>query len=80
MLAGHTHGMQLRVAGWSPAAWRYQEWGGLYREGTQFLYVNTGLGTVGFPVRIGLKPEVTLLTLRYRPETEEDEEVEEDVL
>ncbi len=63
-LSGHTHGMQMKIFGWSPASWRYQEWGGLYHEGSQSLYVNTGIGTVGFPIRIGLKPEVTLLTLK----------------
>jgi hypothetical protein len=78
MLAGHTHGMQLRIAGWSPAVWRYPEWGGLYTQGTQSLYVNTGIGTVGFPMRIGLKPEVTLLTLRTATEPDDapDDEAE----
>jgi hypothetical protein len=75
-LSGHTHGMQVCVGGFSPAVWRYKEWGGLYQEGDRYLYVNTGLGTVGFPVRIGLKPEVTLITLRHtEPLTDEDLEV-----
>jgi predicted MPP superfamily phosphohydrolase len=75
-LSGHTHGMQICVGGFSPAVWRYKEWGGLYQEGDRYLYVNTGLGTVGFPVRIGLKPEVTLITLRHtEPLTDEDLEV-----
>ncbi len=73
-LSGHTHGMQMRVCGFSPAVWRYPEWGGLYTEGHQSLYVNTGIGTVGFPLRIGLKPEVTLLTLRC---TAEDPDADE---
>lgn len=64
MLAGHTHGMQIKIAGFSPAVWKYKEWGGLYTENNRHLYVNTGLGTVGFPARIGLKPEITLITLR----------------
>ncbi len=64
MLAGHTHGMQIKIAGFSPAVWKYKEWGGLYSENDRHLYVNTGLGTVGFPARIGLKPEITLITLR----------------
>ena len=65
-LSGHTHAMQLRVAGWSLVAWRYKEWGGLYTEGAQHLYVNTGIGTVGFPFRIGVPPEITLITLRHK--------------
>ena len=65
MLAGHTHAMQMRVFGWSPAAFRYKEWGGLYREGQQYLYVNTGVGCTGPRVRIGVPPEVTIIILRH---------------
>ncbi|GIV59679.1 MAG: phosphoesterase [Rhodothermaceae bacterium] len=74
MLCGHTHGGQLGIeAGplrWSLARVVYPRWAGLYAEdhpGTgrrQFLYVNRGLGTVGPPVRLGIRPEITLLTLR----------------
>jgi predicted MPP superfamily phosphohydrolase len=73
MLSGHTHGMQMSFFGFSPAVWRYHEWGGLYTEGLQSLYVNTGLGTVGFPIRVGLNPEITLLTLRTVAEDDGDE-------
>lgn len=62
-LSGHTHAMQFRILGWSPVSWRYKEWGGLYAEGHQHLYVNTGLGCVGYPGRVGVRPEVTILTL-----------------
>lgn len=65
-LAGHTHAMQMEVAGWSPAVFRYPTWGGLYSspDSTRNLYVNIGLGEVGFPSRIGgAKPEITLITL-----------------
>lgn len=65
-LSGHTHAMQLSFFGWSPAAWRYKEWGGLYNEGQQYLYVNTGIGTTGPPTRIGVRPEITLITLRSK--------------
>lgn len=68
-LAGHTHGMQvgIEIPGiikWSPSKYRYKRWAGLYREGKQFLYVNRGFGYIGFPARIGIWPEVTLLELR----------------
>lgn len=58
--------MQIKVAEWSPAAWRYKQWGGLYHDAdsTHALYVNIGAGTVGFPARIGATPEITLLTLK----------------
>ena len=66
-LAGHTHGMQIgfkfKNKEWSPAKWKYKHWGGLYRSGNQFLYVNRGLGVVGIPLRLGMPPEITLLTL-----------------
>lgn len=67
-LSGHTHGMQfgIEVPGikWSPAQYRYPRWGGLYKEGKQFLYVNRGIGYIGFPGRVGISPEITLLELQ----------------
>jgi hypothetical protein len=67
-LCGHTHGGQLgvRIAGveWGLARLVYRYWAGLYRTGEQWLYVNRGLGFVGPAVRIGIPPEITLLTLR----------------
>jgi len=63
-LSGHTHAMQIRILGWSPAQWRYPIWGGPYADnlGHQ-LYVNIGAGTVGLPSRIGATPEITVITL-----------------
>ncbi len=63
-LSGHTHDMQFRIFGWSPSSWKYAEHSGLYHEGSRYLYVNTGVGCVGPAIRIGVKPEVTILTLR----------------
>ena len=65
-LSGHTHAMQMEVAGWSPAVFRYPTWGGIYcdRDGSHKLYVNIGMGTVGFPARIGATPEITIVTLK----------------
>lgn len=64
-LAGHTHAMQIEVLGLSPASLRYPTWGGLYTDSHgRHLYVNIGLGEVGFPARIGATPEITLITLR----------------
>lgn len=67
-LSGHTHAMQVEVAGLSPAVWRYPTWGGLYgdSDSTHQLYVNIGAGTVGFPARIGAFPEVTVITLKHK--------------
>jgi len=69
-LAGHTHGMQFGVeipglVKWSPVKYRYPRWAGLYSVGKQFLHVNRGFGYIGFPGRVGMAPEITLLEL-YR--------------
>ncbi|TDB69231.1 metallophosphoesterase [Arundinibacter roseus] len=66
-LAGHTHGMQFGVElpgfKWSPVQYRYKEWAGLYKEDDQFLYVNRGFGYIGYPGRVGILPEITILEL-----------------
>ncbi len=66
-LSGHTHGAQfgIEIPGWrwSPVNIRYKRWGGLYSEGEQHLYVNTGVGFIGFPGRVGMPPEITLIEL-----------------
>ncbi len=68
-LSGHTHAMQIEVAGLSPAALRYATWGGMYGDeaGRHALYVNIGAGTVGMPMRLGATPEITLITLKAMP-------------
>lgn len=67
-LSGHTHAMQTKLLGWSPASIIHPEWGGLYSDdsGRHRLYVNIGTGTVGTPMRIGATPEITLITLRKK--------------
>ncbi len=66
-LSGHTHGMQfgVEVPGfrWSPVQYMYKQWGGLYAEGDQKLYVNRGYGFIGYPGRVGILPEITLIEL-----------------
>lgn len=68
MLAGHTHGFQfgIEIPGfkWSPSQYVYKQWAGLYQEGKQSLYVNRGYGYIGYPGRIGIPPEITILELR----------------
>ena len=67
MLAGHTHGMQFGLENpyfkWSPVKWMYKQWAGLYEEGKQKLYVNRGFGFIGYPGRVGILPEITVLEL-----------------
>jgi predicted MPP superfamily phosphohydrolase len=67
MLAGHTHGMQFGVEipglRWSPVQYLYKEWAGLYEQGSQKLYVNRGYGFIGYPGRVGILPEITIIEL-----------------
>ena len=63
-LSGHTHAMQTKIFGFSPSAWVYPEYEGLYMEDGQMLYVNIGLGHLMYPLRLGAWPEITLLTLK----------------
>ncbi len=69
-LSGHTHGMQFGIYTtnfrWSPVKWIYPEWGGLYKNKDQYLYVNVGLGNIGYLGRIGVRPEITLINLYKR--------------
>ena len=66
-LSGHTHGMQfgIEIPGfkWSPVKYVYKEWAGLYQQGDQYLYVNRGFGFLGYPGRIGILPEITVIEL-----------------
>lgn len=65
--SGHTHGAQfgIETAGfrWSPVQFMYKQWAGLYRDQNQFLYVNRGFGYLGYPGRLGIRPEIGLIML-----------------
>jgi predicted MPP superfamily phosphohydrolase len=69
-LSGHTHGMQFGVEipgfRWSPVQYVYKEWADLYQEKNQYLYVNRGLGFIGYPGRVGILPEITVLELNKK--------------
>ena len=66
-LSGHTHGMQFGIITenfkWSPVKYKYPRWAGLYTEDDQHLYVNRGFGYIGYPGRIGMPPEISLIEL-----------------
>jgi predicted MPP superfamily phosphohydrolase len=68
MFAGHTHGFQFGVEvgdfKWSPSQYVYKQWAGLYQEGNQYLYVNRGFGYLGYPGRVGIPPELTIIELK----------------
>jgi len=67
MLSGHTHGMQFGVElpgfRWSPVKYVYKQWAGLYEKKAQKLYVNRGFGFIGYPGRVGILPEITVIEL-----------------
>ena len=67
-LSGHTHGFQMGIETpalrLSPSQLVYEEWAGVYKAGIRHLYVNRGLGTVGYPGRLGIWPEITQITLK----------------
>lgn len=66
-LSGHTHGMQfgIEIPGfkWSPVQYMYKQWHGLYEDGKQKLYVNPGYGFLGYPGRVGVLAEITVIEL-----------------
>jgi predicted MPP superfamily phosphohydrolase len=66
-LSGHSHGGQIRLPLLPPLylprmAKKYIR--GAYQIGPLTLYTNSGIGTIGVPMRLNCPPEVTLLTLR----------------
>jgi predicted MPP superfamily phosphohydrolase len=66
--SGHTHGAQFGLEWgdikWSPVKYVYKQWAGLHKEAQQYLYVNRGFGYLGFPGRIGIFPEITVIELQ----------------
>ena len=70
-LSGHTHGMQfgIEIPGlikWSPVKWRYKQWAGIYKRDEKILNVNRGFGYLAYPGRLGIYPEISVITLRSR--------------
>ena len=69
-LSGHTHGFQfgIEIPGfkWSPSQYIYPQWAGLYSNGDQYIYVNRGLGCLGYMGRVGIRPEITTIVLRKK--------------
>lgn len=67
--SGHTHGFQfgIEIPGfikWSPSKYLYKQWAGLYQKDNQYIYVNRGLGFLGYPGRVGMLPEITVMELK----------------
>lgn len=62
-LSGHVHAMQFKLASFSPARLMYKEWSGLYESNKGKLYINDGIGCVGYLARFGARPEITVIKL-----------------
>ncbi|AMC11651.1 phosphoesterase [Lutibacter profundi] len=69
-LSGHTHGMQfgIEIPGfkWSPIQYVYKQWAGVYKEFNSYINVNRGFGFLAFPGRVGIWPEITVITLKKK--------------
>lgn len=69
-LSGHTHGMQfgIEIPGfkWSPVQYMYKQWAGVYKEFDRYINVNRGFGFLAFPGRVGIWPEITVITLKKK--------------
>lgn len=69
-LSGHTHGMQFGIElfglRWSPIKYVYKQWAGLYSRDGKYLYVNRGFGFLGLRGRVGIWPEITVITLKKK--------------
>ncbi|MFZ2283384.1 MAG: metallophosphoesterase [Lutibacter sp.] len=69
-LSGHTHGMQfgIEIPGikWSPVQYVYKQWAGIYEELGKYINVNRGFGFLAFPGRVGIWPEITVITLKKK--------------
>jgi predicted MPP superfamily phosphohydrolase len=73
-LSGHTHGMQfgIEIPGlikWSPVKYRYEQWAGIYEQGKKVINVNRGFGFIGYPGRVGIWPEISVITLKRNSAT-----------
>jgi len=66
-LSGHTHGMQFGIElgnfKWSPSQLKYPQWAGLYSKNNQQIYVNRGIGHLGYAGRVGIFPEISILEI-----------------
>lgn len=66
--SGHTHAMQMGVDlpffRWSPSQYIYPEYRGLYSVDNKYLHVSAGQGYIGFAGRVGLRPVISVITLR----------------
>lgn len=67
-LAAHTHGGQVRLpflgAPIVPSRYRQRYVSGLIREEDRLMFVTSGVGTSVLPVRLGVPPEIAVLTLK----------------
>ena len=66
--SGHTHGLQMGLTNKQSAArLLFKYWGGLFKYKVDnhelYLNINTGMGFLGYPGRVGVRPEITKIKL-----------------
>jgi predicted MPP superfamily phosphohydrolase len=65
--SGHTHAAQMGIEigdfKFSPAQYLYDEWDGLYEQDGRYLFVSRGVGYVGLAFRLGMRPEISVITI-----------------
>lgn len=73
ILSGHTHGGQVAIPFYGPIMTPSRHGNlyasGLFQKNTTVMYVNQGLGLIAPPVRLGVRPEISLFTLLREPAT-----------
>ena len=63
-IATDQFGVEVGDFKWSPSQYIYKQWADLHQEANQYLYVNRGFGFIGYPGRIGILPEITIIELK----------------
>jgi len=68
IVSGHTHGGQIQLPFFGAPASHFTNdlkyARGLFRRGDTQLYVSSGTGVIGLPLRFGVRPEIAVLRLR----------------
>jgi predicted MPP superfamily phosphohydrolase len=59
-------GFEIGSFKFSPAQFLYDEWDGIYEKDGKYLFVSRGVGYVGLAFRLGMRPEISVITLRVK--------------
>jgi len=59
-------GIEIPEIKWSPVQYVYEQWAGIYSSFDRYINVNRGFGFLAFPGRVGIWPEITVITLKKK--------------